>query len=103
MMDKKQALESVKKYSILIKDILNPYKVYLFGSYAKGTWNEFSDIDVAIIFKDLNRDYLDVLQNLYKLRRQVNDNIEPVLLDYYNDPSGFMHDIMENGEEIVLQ
>ncbi|MBU4486523.1 MAG: nucleotidyltransferase domain-containing protein [Candidatus Delongbacteria bacterium] len=101
-MDKKQAIESVKEYSILIRNVLDPYKIYLFGSYANGNWNEFSDIDVAIIFKNLNKDYLDVLQNLYKLRRQVNDNIEPVLLDFYNDPSGFMHDIMENGEEIIL-
>ncbi len=101
-MDKKQAIESVKEYSILVRNVLDPYKIYLFGSYAKGNWNEFSDIDVAIIVKNLNKDYLDVLQNLYKLRRQVNDNIEPVLLDFYNDPSGFMHDIMENGEEIIL-
>ena len=99
-MDKKQALESVKEYSVLIRSILDPYKIFLFGSYAKGNWNELSDIDVAIIVKGLDKDYLDVLQSLYRLRRQVNDNIEPVLLDFYHDPSGFMHDIMQNGEEI---
>jgi uncharacterized protein len=100
-MDKKQALESVKEYSFLVRNIIDPYKIYLFGSYAKGNWNELSDIDVAIIVKGLDKDYLDVLQSLYKLRRQVNDNIEPVLLDFYHDPSGFMQDIMQNGEEII--
>ena len=102
-MDKKQVLESVKEYSVLIRSIVNPYKIYLFGSYAKGNWNELSDIDVAIIVKGLDKDYLDVLQSLYKLRRQVNDNIEPVLLDFYHDPSGFMQDIINNGEAILTK
>ncbi len=50
-MDKKQAPEAAVKYAIFLRKI-NPSikKVYLFGSYAKGTANDKSDIDLAIIF-----------------------------------------------------
>ncbi|MDR1038926.1 MAG: nucleotidyltransferase domain-containing protein [Deltaproteobacteria bacterium] len=30
-------------------------RVFLFGSYAKGTADELSDVDLAFIFRDLSR------------------------------------------------
>ena len=48
-MDKKQAIEKVTEFIEAIKIKYHPQKVVLFGSYAKGTHNDNSDIDVAVI------------------------------------------------------
>jgi hypothetical protein len=45
----------------------------------------------------LHEDYLKVSANLFKLRRNPDDRIEPVLLEKRNDPSGFLHDVLKTG------
>ena len=99
-MDKNEARKKIEKFSELVENYISPYKIILYGSYAKGNFNENSDIDVAIVVEKLDDDFLDVSQKLYKLRREVDDNIEPVLFELNNDPSGFLEDILEYGEEI---
>ena len=97
-MDKSEALNITKNFGLLIKDKFNPCKVFLFGSYANNTFNENSDIDVAVIVKTLDGDYLNNLKSLYKLRKQINLLIEPVLFVEGKDPSGFLEYIEKNGE-----
>ncbi len=54
-MDKKTALEIVKKYIDFLKDNkFNIQKAYIFGSYAKGNFNEDSDIDLAIVMNNFS-------------------------------------------------
>ena len=45
----KSQIEKVRKYRLLLKKYFDLDKVYLFGSYAKETNREDSDLDVAII------------------------------------------------------
>jgi predicted nucleotidyltransferase len=47
-MDKTAAIESVRKYAERVQRDFNVNKVILFGSHAKGTAREDSDIDVAV-------------------------------------------------------
>ena len=67
-MAKRQTPEVAFKYAIYLRK-MNPSikKVYLFGSYAKGTANDNSDIDLAIIFDNLS-DAFDMQVELMKLR-----------------------------------
>ncbi|OFX48083.1 MAG: hypothetical protein A2046_05885, partial [Bacteroidetes bacterium GWA2_30_7] len=51
-------------------------KAYLFGSYAKGTNKEESDIDIALVFADLS-DPIETQIQLMKLSRKVDSRIEP--------------------------
>ncbi len=99
-MDKNDVREKLIEYSILVDEYISPEQIILFGSHAKNNSTKNSDIDVAIVVKKLESDFLDVSQNLYRLRRKVDDNIEPVLLESDNDPSGFLENILEYGEEI---
>ena len=48
----------------------------MFGSYVRGTFNEDSDIDIAVVLDDYD-DSQDMLLELMKLRRKVDSRIEP--------------------------
>jgi predicted nucleotidyltransferase len=52
-MDKNDAIELSKNYvDKLRKTGINVLDVWLFGSYAKGNWNNDSDIDLALVLPD---------------------------------------------------
>jgi predicted nucleotidyltransferase len=53
-------------------------KAYLFGSYAKGIENKWSDIDVAVISSDLSSDRIEERIRLTKIALDVDSRIEPV-------------------------
>lgn len=95
---KEQALEKAREYANLVSTKIKPQKIVLYGSYAKGNWREESDIDIAVIVNTIGDDYLEVGAMLYKLRRNIDDRIEPVLLEEKNDKSGFLHEIMKHGQ-----
>lgn len=97
-MDKKKVEQKLTKYISLIKKEYSPQKIVLYGSYAKGNYNEFSDIDIAVIVKEIKGDFLELITRLYKLRRNIDTKIEPVLLESNNDPSGFLESILKNGK-----
>ncbi len=99
-MDKNEVINKVKRYKVLLKDYFNFETVYLFGSYARDTYDENSDIDVAIVVSDITDDFFSVNPLLWKLRRQIDDRIEPILIDRNNDRSGFLEEIKRNGIEI---
>jgi predicted nucleotidyltransferase len=99
-MDKREAIDKVKIYKELLKKYFELDSVYIFGSYAKDTNRVESDIDVAVIVKKISGDYFSVNPLLWKLRRQVDDRIEPILIDKNNDNPGFLDDIKLNGIKI---
>ena len=100
-MDKAEVINKVKEYSVLLKKHIALEKVYLFGSYAKNTNRTDSDIEVAIVVKKIEGDFFDIEPLLWKLRRQIDDRIEPILIEKDNDLSGFLIEIQRNGIEIV--
>ena len=48
-MDKKKVQKSIALFTKRVKKILKPRQVLLFGSYATGTADEYSDVDVLVI------------------------------------------------------
>lgn len=99
-MDKIEVINKVKRYKRLLESHLQFESVYLFGSYAKETNTDDSDIDVAIVASNIPDDFFAVNPLLWKLRRQIDDRIEPILIDRCNDQSGFLDEIKEYGIEI---
>ncbi len=102
-MDKKQAPEAAVKYAIFLRKI-NPSikKIYLFGSYAKGTANDNSDIDLAIIFDNLS-DTFDMQVELMKMRRKFDTRIEPHPFNEsdFNATHPLANEILNNGVEVA--
>ncbi len=95
-MDKEQALILVRQYKQAISNMFDTSKVYLFGSYSKGTANNESDIDVAIVIPELKGDWFTIVPKLWSATRSVSTLIEPVLIAECN-PSPLYDDVMRTG------
>jgi len=100
MLDKTTVINTVKQYADAVTHELAPAAIVLYGSYAKGNARDDSDIDVAVIFDGFNGDWLSTSTLLFKLRRNVSYEIEPILLDSTEDKSGFVQNIYKTGQII---
>lgn len=99
-MGKDEVIEKIRKYKKLLEVHFDIDKVYLFGSYLKGNATEDSDIDVAIIVNSLKGDYFSTVPLAWKIRSQIDNRIEPLILEKGNDDSGFLSEIINSGIEV---
>lgn len=103
--DSKRIIKIVKDYIKLLKDYnINAEKVYLYGSYAKGDYNRYSDIDIAVI---LNEDTINTFNEEVRLMgigQKIDIRIEPCvfLVKDLEDPDPFLEEILRTGIEIVV-
>ncbi len=93
-------IDALNKYTELVKKILPVTTVILYGSYARGTENKWSDIDIAIITDKIDGNIIDAEYDLVRLRRDIDDRIEPVLFHGTHDKSGFLDSILSYGKII---
>ena len=100
MLDKTTVRKIAEKYSEEVKKVLNPAAIILFGSYVNGNPHEWSDVDIAVVMNDFQGDWLKTASMLWRLKRKVNVDIEPHLLDETCDRSGFVEHVYETGQII---
>ena len=84
------------------KDILNT-AIILFGSYAKGTETEDSDIDIAVISDDFE-DIYDSMATLMGMTWDIDARIEPHPItteDYENDETPFAVEVKNTGIKVA--
>jgi len=99
-MDQAAVIEKLKQYKVLLNNHYKLVSLILFGSYARGTQREDSDIDVAVVVKEVEGDYFTYTPLLWRLRSDIDSRIEPVLFEIGHDPSGFLEQIQSYGIEI---
>lgn len=97
--------KAVTEYLALIKKKYSGIEVaYLFGSCAKGNSTEDSDIDLALIFKDLDDSgRFDLQVQLMLLAAQIDSRIEPhpISRDDFNSGNPFVIEIKRTGVEVA--
>ena len=100
-MDKKEAIIIAKKYADLVSHHYQIENVILFGSFAKGTNNPDSDIDLAIIFKSID-DIIEMQIELMKLRTDDDLLIEPhpFAISDFTPSNPIISEIIKNGIEL---
>ena len=98
-MDQAEAIKIVTAYKALLTKHFTDCKVYLYGSYSKGTAHKDSDIDVAVVVPQLHSDWWSTSTSLWSLTRQVNTLIEPVLIEE-SHPSPLYEDILRTGVRV---
>ena len=96
-MDQKEVIDKLLRYKILVSEHFDLDNLVLYGSFARGNQQDDSDIDVAVIVNSLDQDYFAYAPLLWKLRREIDDRIEPVLLEKSFDQSGFLKEILQTG------
>ena len=96
-MDNGEILKKLLAYKLLVSKHFEIDKMVLYGSYAKGTQRIESDIDVAIIANSVKGDFFTYAPLLWKLRRGIDDRIEPILIEKNNDESGFLNEVLKSG------
>lgn len=102
--DNREIMEIVKKYVEKVCENYQIEAIILFGSYAKGTWHEDSDIDIAIITNDIKNNIFDEELNLVRLRRKIDTRIEPHLIsieDYKNIETPLIQEIIDTGIKVA--
>lgn len=102
-MDKKQARTIIEQFISSLTSEIQPRKVILYGSWVKGYPDGESDIDIAVVFDRIEDDYLDLLTRIYQIASMVDVNIEPVVFENNHDPTGFLLNILEQGEVVYEQ
>ena len=95
--------ESIKKFIEEIKKKYNVSAIILFGSYAKGTEHEDSDIDIAVISEDFD-DIYDCMAILMGMTWDIDARIEPhpiTVNDYKNATTPFIQEIIDTGIKVA--
>jgi len=104
-MDKREDIISkVRNYQSLVKksDFPMPIDaVYLFGSFAKGTANKDSDIDVALVVNHFDGDYFEIIPPIWRLRESIDFRIEPHVIARDTDYAGLLNEIQRTGIQIL--
>lgn len=82
-----------------IKNEIRIDKVFLFGSYAKGTSSKYSDIDLAIVSRDFEGVRFFDRKRLIKYIVKVNTDIQlhPFKLEDFTTDDPFVEEIIRTG------
>ena len=94
VLTKEEALGIVRDFKEAISHRCSSMpKVYLYGSYSKGTRQIWSDIDVAVIVPKIEGNWLEKSADLAGDGRKVNYLIEPILME---EPKGYYSPLYED-------
>jgi predicted nucleotidyltransferase len=91
LMDKKEIFEKIKEF------FENEEAIYIFGSYAKDNFNENSDIDIAVVFKNKNTPL-----KIFKLQEELSLTLKKDvdLIDLENTNTVFAYEIINNSVKL---
>ena len=99
----REIMESIRKYIEKISQYYKIEAIILFGSYAKGTQNDDSDIDIAIISSDF-KDVFDDMADLIGYTWKIDTRIEPHPIskdDYEKVATPFVQEIIDTGIKVA--
>ncbi|MBN1615069.1 MAG: nucleotidyltransferase domain-containing protein [Deltaproteobacteria bacterium] len=96
--------QTVKSYIEQLETIgIHVQQAILFGSYANGTHDEWSDIDLAIVSEDFEGNRFEDRNKIRKITLRVNSDISPMPFrpEDFNDSDYFVKEILETGIRII--
>ena len=103
-MSKNRAKKIASLYATVLKENNVPFSnIYLFGSYSKNKQDEWSDIDVMVVTKNLTN-YVEYKQKLWRLTRKADTRIEPhacSLKDFENKLTPLAAIVKKSGLKVV--
>lgn len=98
-------MEEIKEKLFEIQKILiekfQPLAIILFGSFARGTQNDDSDIDIAIVTDNNDKKYLFSVKQ--ELEAVTSKDIDLVNMADLNMSEGFKYEILMNGKVLYCK
>ena len=95
----------ITEYAKQVQEAYNPKAIYLFGSYAKGEENNYSDIDIAVVINpiDMNK-YMDLAGKLWSIAARFDSEIEPKLIidGGEDDKFSLLYEVKKTGRKIEV-
>ena len=102
----KELLNIINNYVLELSKEIKINKVILFGSYAKGTNNEDSDIDLAIFSDDFsNMERIEALKFLLLKASDLTIDLQPqpfTLADLEDEDNWLAKEVEETGIELKV-
>lgn len=99
--------QELREFIKIVTSYYDIFAIVLFGSYARGMAGEYSDIDLAVFSDDFGENPLEDMKKLYKLRRIVDTDIEPLPFRkeayFEHDESDFVNEIITKGKIIYKE
>lgn len=82
---------------------IHVHKAYIFGSWAKGTTDKWSDVDVAVVSPQIGGDRFEERLRLTKLAVAIDDRIEPLpfSVEDFSENDPLVKAIVQDGVAIV--
>ncbi|MDR2200278.1 MAG: nucleotidyltransferase domain-containing protein [Deltaproteobacteria bacterium] len=103
-LDIEKVKATVKIYADEVRQTMSVVRVFLYGSYAKGTANEHSDVDVCFFLADYeDKNCIDILKKLLKLSHKYKIAIEPNVVevsDIDDEDDPYVKEVLRTGIEI---
>ena len=98
--------ELEKIVRVFLDEIQKRYHVdsaYLFGSYARGTQDRWSDIDLAVVSPDFSEDLFEERMVLMRLAYEIDERIEPKPFrpDTFKPIDPLVHEIQKHGVKLI--
>lgn len=103
-MDENINITVIKYIDLIVGTFSNIESAYLFGSYANGKFTDDSDIDLTLIFSNLDDSKrFDMQVQLMLLATKIDSRIEPHPMSYevFNSGNPFAMEIKKTGIEIA--
>ena len=87
-------IELPKNVQLAIQDFLDsleqkPLISLIFGSYAKGSYTKNSDLDIFLVFQNVNNEK-NIEETTKRISMRSNININPIYIEYLTFKSNFM-------------
>jgi uncharacterized protein len=98
--------ELEKIIRVFLDEVRKRYRLdsaYLFGSYAKGTQNRWSDIDLAVVSTDFSEDLFEERMVLMLLAAEIDERIEPKPFhpDTFKPIDPLVYEIQKHGVKLI--
>lgn len=90
--------DKIEAYAQRVAERYHPKMIILYGSYARGTATEDSDIDIAVFCDTLPGDHYENAAELFRLSRDIDLRIEPILIESDTTMNRFYNDILKTGK-----
>jgi len=106
-MDKNTALDAISRFRIALSHHgVEATRIVLYGSYARGDWREWSDIDLIVISPNFeDKEYWDRIEILSKAICDVWEPIEAVAMtpEEWEKGESMIAQLARDGETVFSQ